>query len=106
MKLNKKHIGSSLDDLTRTLSKNQKFRFYLSQEEERYKISLLVKGIRNNEGLSQRELARKTGIPQSVIARIESRTATTVPGIELLTKLFSAVNYRLLLGAEKMKKAA
>ena len=45
MKMNKKHIGSSLSDFGKELANNAKFRFYLEQEEERYKISLLVKSI-------------------------------------------------------------
>lgn len=41
-------------------------------ESDRLKIAMALKTLRENEGLTQRELAEKVDKPQSTIARIEN----------------------------------
>lgn len=53
----------------------------------------LVSGARARAGLSQRELARRAGTAQSVVARIE--LGVTSPTVATLTRLFSAVGLEL-----------
>ena len=48
---------------------------------------------RNTKQLTQRELSKVTAIPQSTIARIESRAVS--PKIDTLNKLLIAMGYRL-----------
>lgn len=49
---------------------------------------LLLRAARKNAGLSQRELARRAGTAQSVVARIER--GRTSPTISTLSKLLAA----------------
>src|SRR3990172_152554 len=53
----------------------------------------LVRDARTRAGLSQRELARRAGTAQSVVARIES--GQTSPGVETLARVLAAAGYDL-----------
>jgi transcriptional regulator with XRE-family HTH domain len=55
--------------------------------------SELVRDARTRAGLSQRELARRAGTAQSVVARIES--GQTSPGAETLARVLAAAGYDL-----------
>ena len=54
-----------------------------------------VNQARRAAGLSQRELSRRTGVPQSAIARIERRHR--VPRADTLAKLLEACGFELRL---------
>jgi len=53
----------------------------------------LVRSARTKAGLSQRDLARRTGTAQSVVARIEQ--GATSPTWETLTRLLNAAGFEL-----------
>ena len=55
-----------------------------------------VNQARRAAGLSQRELSRRTGVPQSAIARIER--AQQVPRADTLERLLKACGFELRLG--------
>jgi transcriptional regulator with XRE-family HTH domain len=55
-----------------------------------------VNQARRAAGLSQRELSRRTGVPQSAIARIER--GLQVPRADTLEKLLTACGFELRLG--------
>lgn len=53
----------------------------------------LVRSARTKAGLSQRDLARRTGTAQSVVARIEQ--GATSPTWETLTRILTAAGFEL-----------
>jgi len=55
-----------------------------------------LKQARRAAGLSQRELARRTGVPQPAIARIEG--GHQIPRSDTLTRLLKACGFELRLG--------
>ena len=55
-----------------------------------------VNQARRAAGLSQRELSRRTGVPQSAIARIER--GLQVPRVDTLDRLLKACGFELRLG--------
>ncbi len=66
---------------------------------EKYKKSgLVLRGMRYREGLSQKELAEKSGVTQNEISNIENGKRTV--GKKIAEKLAKVLNfdYRLLLG--------
>ena len=77
----------------------------ISEEERRNmeeieEVSSLVSSIirrRQELGISQRDLAKRCGIPQSSIARIE--TLKTTPKLNTLVKLMQALNLKLQVAA-------
>ena len=60
---------------------------------ERIDAGLLVREARARTGWSQRELARRAGTSQSVVARIEA--GRTKPGSETLGRLLAAAGFEL-----------
>lgn len=58
-----------------------------------------VNQARRAAGLSQRELARKAGLPQSAIARIER--GQQVPRYDTLLRLLDACGFELRLGPKR-----
>ena len=67
-----------------------------SDIEEASELAALVTQIiqqRNALGLTQRELAARSGLPQSSIARIE--TMKTIPNIETLIKILKPLGLQL-----------
>jgi len=57
-------------------------------------IAMLVRGMRQAAGLTQAELARRAGMKQSVIARLESAKAIAVPSLSTLSKISGATGFR------------
>ncbi len=60
-------------------------------------IAMLVRGMREAAGLTQAELARRAGMKQSVIARLESAKAKAVPSLSTLSKISGATRIPLRL---------
>lgn len=68
--------------------------------EEIEEVSDIVSSIirrRQELGISQRALAERCGLPQSLIARIE--TLKTTPKLDTLVRLMQALNLRLQVAA-------
>lgn len=59
----------------------------------RFEPARLVREARTGAGLSQRDMARRAGTAQSVVARIEG--GATDPGSETLGRLLSAAGYEI-----------
>lgn len=62
----------TFDQVLRKLSKNKGFRKGYAEEMARLKLAGQIKTIRTSKKMTQKAVAQKAGMPQSVIARIES----------------------------------
>ncbi|MCT0950015.1 XRE family transcriptional regulator [Weissella confusa] len=85
---------SKLDAYVAKRSKNNpEFAQIVEQENINLEVSVKVRDLRENMGLSQREFANLIGKPQSTIARIEngSMNAST----KILSEIAKATNQRL-----------
>lgn len=60
---------------------------------DRFDAASLIRGVRRRAGMSQRELARRSGTAQSVVARIER--GQTDPSTRTLVRLVSAAGFDL-----------
>jgi transcriptional regulator with XRE-family HTH domain len=56
-------------------------------------VNMLVRQARSRAGLSQRQLARRAGTAQSVVARVEN--GQTSPTWDTLTRLLAAAGFEL-----------
>ncbi|MCI5812027.1 MAG: helix-turn-helix domain-containing protein [Lactobacillus sp.] len=72
--------------------KNPEFKKEFNNETAKLESALAVSKIRKDAGLSQRELAAVSKVPQSTIARIESGANTSV---DTLTKIGNALGKKL-----------
>jgi len=73
IKLTKKDLKwRSLDDVFKGLSKSKAFREAYAEEVTRRRLAKQIRDLRASSCMTQRVVAQKSGMPQSVIARIES----------------------------------
>ncbi len=62
----------SFEDMVAEFSRNKKFKKTYDEEMLRFKLARQVRELRDTKHFTQKMLARKSGMPQSVIARVES----------------------------------
>ncbi len=63
---------SSFDDVFGKVSKKADFKRVYSEELARLRLAGQIRELRHGKHLTQKIVAEKTGMPQSVIARVES----------------------------------
>lgn len=69
--------------------KNEKFRKAFDEELSRLKLAHEIKLLRQERKMTQREVAEKAAMPQSVIARIESGTHSfSLTTVDRIAKVF------------------
>lgn len=71
-KQTKKYSFTPLDEIIREKLKNERFRKSFSEEMGRLQLAHEIKTLRQRRKMTQKEVAMKADMPQSVIARIES----------------------------------
>lgn len=102
IEMNKKHIGGSFfDDVKKWEKEDTDFRVRVNEHIEKRMLAVMLKEIREKEHISQTELAKKAGVPLSVIARIEGGTAKALPRFNLFNRILSAAGYKMLIQATK-----
>src|SRR4030065_140121 len=69
------------------------FKKAVTEHIEKIKLAEMIKEIRQKENLSQLELAEKAHVTQSVIARIETNRARTLPRIDLFHRIIQSAGY-------------
>ncbi|MDO8469797.1 MAG: helix-turn-helix transcriptional regulator [bacterium] len=73
-KIAKKYNSISLDAVIKEKLKSERFRKTFSEEMSRLQLAHEIKTLRQERKMTQKEVAAKADMPQSVIARIESGT--------------------------------
>ncbi|MDR3315470.1 MAG: helix-turn-helix transcriptional regulator [Coriobacteriales bacterium] len=90
---------SKIDELIEKRSKdNPKFAEGYKRECERLEVAVALMQLREEEGLTQRQLAELSGKPQSTIARIENGSMNTSMKVlnEIATSLGKKVELRFV----------
>ena len=85
-----------MDDFDRYLNEQMKdpdFKKEWDENEARYQLMMMVLRARNEEQLTQSELAERTGLRQSNISRIEK--GQSMPSIATLAKIAQGLGKRL-----------
>lgn len=85
-----------MDDFDRYLNeqmKNPDFKKEWDENEARHQLMMMVLRARNEEQLTQSELAERTGLRQSNISRIEK--GQSMPSIATLAKIAQGLGKRL-----------
>jgi DNA-binding XRE family transcriptional regulator len=102
--MNKKHVGSSVMETIEQWEKDPAFKTAVEMHMEKAKLGMLMKQVRRNEDITQAELAEKAGVPQSVIARIETASSRTLPRLDLFNRILGSVGYKTRLIATKRRR--
>ena len=87
------NAGPSIDELYDELASDPINKRELDKESERLETAIALIKLREQEGLSQRELAKKVNKPQSTIARIESGSMNVT--FDTLMDITSALGKKL-----------
>jgi len=94
--------GGSWEDLERELLADPETRAAAEELEPRYELARKMIALRAGAGLSQRELAERVGMSQSVIARLESGKVS--PTWETIQKVVAATGGEVVFKARQGKR--
>jgi len=80
--------------------------FRLAFDEHRFylQIAHLVSDLRGRAGLSQVELAKKAGVSQPMIARLETGDSGRTPTFDTIFRLLRVLGYTMSLQVQKEKR--
>lgn len=95
---NNKFIGTSVDDaLEKRLKEDEEFKILYEKEVFLNNISNAITDMREKEGFTQSDVAKKTGTTQPVIARLESSKNTRMPSLDLLSRIASSLGKKIVI---------
>lgn len=88
------YVGGTLDELIeRRKARDPEFDALLKEELDKLALARKLRELREQQNLSQAELAARIGTQQPAIARIES--GKVLPRLDLLYKIAAALGMRL-----------
>jgi len=87
-----------ISEMHKKWMKEPKYRKAYDALEEEFALASAVMDVRNRAGLTQKELARKMGTTQPVVARLEGGRSR--PSMRTLERLAEATGSRLLISFE------
>lgn len=90
-------IGKPIETSIQEGLKDPEYRKHYMLYQVRTAIAAVVKNLREMRGLTQKELAARAGIPQPQIGRLESLKDERIPSLEMLVKVFTALDSRAFL---------
>jgi DNA-binding XRE family transcriptional regulator len=99
----KKYVGDpeSFKRLDATIKKliehDEKIRFTFEQEKLNLYIAGAIYQLRTQAGLTQAQLAKKAGIPQPFVARIENPESKKRPTLDTLAKIAHAFDKQIMI---------
>jgi DNA-binding XRE family transcriptional regulator len=91
--------------LVRPYLKNKNLRKKIEAGVQRLKVVSRIVELREQSGITQAELARRIGVSQPFIAKIENDQAANL-SLETLVKIVTALNGELDIQIHPLKKAA
>ncbi len=93
MKANNK--GISLGAYIREKRKDEEFSVAYEEASMHLRIARLIEELRQKDGLTQAELAKRAGVSQPMIARLEAGDPRRVPTLSTVSKVFRALGYEI-----------
>ena len=102
----KKITGLSFEELLAKELKNKEIRLHFDERRFYLQIARLVSELRARSGLSQVELAKRAGVTQPLIARLEKGDHRRTPTFDTVFKILKALGYSLEVSVKPEKRAA
>lgn len=102
----KKIKGLDFEGLLKKELKNQELRVLFDERRFYLQVARLVSELRAKSGLSQIELAKKAGVTQPLIARLEKGDHRRTPTFDTIFKILKALGYSMEISIKLEKKAA
>ncbi len=92
-----KVVGVSHSEVMARAMKDPEFRYHYEQKKTVHEIALAVRGMRRQAGMTQAQLAKRVGVSQPMIAKIEKGRGTVAPGWDSLRRVCIALNKQMRL---------
>ena len=84
--------------------KNDEFRLAFDEHRFYLQIAHLVSDLRARTGLSQAELAERTGVSQPMIARLEKGDNRRTPTFDTIFRLMKVLGYSMSIHVQKERR--
>ena len=94
----------SLDDILAKELKSDEFRMAFDEHRFYLQIAHLIADLRSRSGLSQVELAKRAGVSQPMVARLEKGDSSRTPTFDTIFKVLSALGYTMSINVQKEKR--
>lgn len=98
--------GKSLHEILKKQLKRKEFRLLFDEKRFYLQIAHLVSGLRAKAGFSQAEVAKRTGVSQPMIARLEKGDHRRTPTFDTIYKILNALGYTLVINVKPTRKKA
>lgn len=97
--------GIALDEvIKRQLKKSPELQLEVEQRRFYLQVAHLITELRSHAGISQSDLAKRAGVSQPLIARLEKGDQHRTPTLETLMKVLKALGYSLSLAVKPENK--
>ena len=102
----KKVPGKSLKSILAKERKDGEFRIAYDKKRFYLEVAHLVSELRGKAGLSQAEVAKKAGVSQPMIARLEAGDDRRTPTLDTIYKILRVLGYTFTLDVKRLNKVA
>ena len=99
-----KNRSVRLEDILARERKKSGFRLAFDEHRFYLQIAHLVSELRGRAGLSQVQLAKKAGVSQPMIARLEKGDSGRTPTFDTIFRLLRVLGYTMSLQVQKEKR--
>ena len=101
----RKTRGIPFDKILERELKNKEVKFLFDEKRFYLQVARLVTELRAKSGLSQAQVAKRAGVTQPFVARLERGDHTRTPTFDTIYRILRALGYSLTISAEPERKA-
>jgi DNA-binding phage protein len=94
----------NLDEILAQELKDNEFRVAFDEHRFYLQIAHLITDLRSRTGFSQVELAKRAGVSQPMVARLEKGDSSRTPTFDTIFKVLKALGYTMSINVQKEKK--
>lgn len=102
----KKSKGIAFEELLARELRNKEVRLLFDENRFYLQVARMISELRAKVGISQVELARRAGVTQPLIARIERGDNRRAPTFDTIFKILKALGYSLEISVKPERKIA
>ena len=95
VRINREHLGGSLEELKQHLTEDPVFRVGWRLYEMAGEIGRVVATMRQRAKLTQTQLAERLGVGQSMVARLESKNPDRMPTFATVARVADVCGYEM-----------
>ena len=101
-----KNKGLAFEDLLKKELKKKEVKLLFDQMQFYLQVARLITELRAKAGLSQVDLAKRAGVSQPLIARLEKGDHRRIPTFDTIYKIMKALGYTMTISVKPERGAA